>query len=72
MGEVKALTVDEKTTLVSCKSLTGFVQYETSSCVDPDNYDIEMDKEYGTKDLRSKYWHCLGFVLQWAKFGLKK
>jgi len=71
MGEIESQQVDEKTTLVKCKSLTGFVQYETSSCVDPKNYSEELGKMYGTKNLVSKYWHNLGFVLQWAKNGLK-
>jgi hypothetical protein len=72
MGEVTATQIDPKTTLVSCNSLTGFTQHATSPCVDPANYDEALGKKYGTEKLRDAYWHCLGFVLQWAKNGLNK
>jgi len=72
MGEVKSQKIDEKTTLVSTESMTGFTQHETSACVDPANYSEELGAKYGAEKLRGKYWHNLGFVLQWAKFGLKQ
>lgn len=63
--------VDEKTTLVTCKTLTGFVQHEASSCVDPKNYNEELGKKYGKERIKSRLWYAMGFVLQWARFGLK-
>ena len=71
MGEVEAEKLDIKTTLVKAETLTGFRQYETSSCVDPANYDHEIGKEAGTRRIRDTLWLCLGFVLQWGKYGLK-
>lgn len=71
---IDVLTVnklDEKTTLVKAKALTGFVQYEVSSCVDPKNYDHEIGEEICTGKIKDTLWQCLGFVLQWGKFGLK-
>lgn len=61
---------DGKSTLVQAETLTGFRQYEVSSCVDPKNYDPELGKSIGAKRIKDKIWGHLGFVLQWAKFGL--
>lgn len=71
-GEVKASRLDPKTTLVSAECLTGFTQHEVSSCVDPANYDEAIGKSLGQTRIDDTLWLCLGFVLQWAKKGLKK
>lgn len=65
-----ATRLDEKTTLVSLEPRTGFIQYHTSSCVDPGNYDHEIGTETCKRNLRNSIWPFLGFVLQWARFGL--
>ena len=62
---------DQKSTLVKANTLTGFVQYDVSSCVEPKNYDPEIGKSVAMNRMQSKIWHCMGFVLQWARFGLK-
>lgn len=72
MGEPTVQQVDSKTALISTESLTGFVQHHPSSCVDPANYDEDIAKEIGRNHLINKYWGHLGFVLQWAKNGLKR
>ncbi len=71
-GEMAATQVDAKTTLVKTTSPTGFVLYETSSCVDPDNFDMAIGTNIGVSRCQDKLWFALGFVLQWAKNGLKK
>jgi len=71
-GPVTAKQLDPKTTLVSAECLTGFVQHEVSSCVDPKNYDEAIGKKIGTSRIDDSLYKCLGFVLQWAKDGLKK
>ena len=63
---------DGKTTLVKRELVTGFVQYETSSCVDPKNYDPVLGADIAVKRMDTGLWFALGFVLQWAKYGLKK
>lgn len=60
----------EKTTLVKAKALTGFALIETSSCVDPENYDPETGRKICAERIESKIWEMLGFVLQWARAGL--
>lgn len=71
MGAPKVQKIDSKTTLVSFETRTGFVQHETSSCVDPANYDEEVGVRVATDRVKDKLWPCFGFVLQWARNGLK-
>ena len=61
---------DGKTTLVKCKMATGFVQYETSSCVDPKNYDTAVGEQICIKRIEEAVWKFLGFVVQWGKYGI--
>lgn len=63
--------IDEKTTLVRQETITGFTQFETSSCVDPQNYDQAVGTEICAKRIRERIWAYLGFVLQWGRFGLR-
>jgi hypothetical protein len=61
---------DGKSTLVSCKTASGFMQYEVSSCVDPKNYDAILGSEIGLKRVKDRLWSFLGFVVQWGKYGI--
>lgn len=70
-GAMSALMIDDKTTLVRMNPRTGFVMYETSSCVDPANYNHEMGINICIGRLRNKLWPMLGFLLQWGRFGLR-
>ena len=64
-------TLDEKTTMVVADTITGFRQYETSSFVDPENYDEKIGTEICLNKIKDTMWFCLGFVLQWGKKGLR-
>lgn len=66
------MTVGEKTTVVNAHTLTGFDTVRHSSCVDPKNYSEKLGKQYAMKEVVNDLWAHLGFVLQWAKYGLKK
>lgn len=61
-----------KTTIVSIRTLTGFESHGLSSCVDPSRYDINIGKKFAKEKAVDVIWAGLGFVLQWAKFGLKQ
>jgi hypothetical protein len=63
--------IDEKTTQVITETITGFTQYKTSSCVDPDNYNHAMGEELCMNKIYDKLWSYFGFIVQWGKFGLK-
>ena len=63
--------VGNKTTLVRARLLSGFIDYEASSCVDPANYDGAIGYEIGIGHIKDRLWKMLGFVLQWADNGLE-
>lgn len=69
---LEVMTVGEKTTVVNAHTLTGFDTVRHSSCVDPKNYSEELGKQYAMEEVVNDLWAHLGFVLQWAKYGLKK
>lgn len=71
-NEQRAIQIDEKTTLLKCVTATGFVQYETSSCIDPANFDMEVGTDICLERIKNTIWKCLGFVVQWGRFGLKR
>ena len=68
---VDIITVGDKTTVVNAHTLTGFDTVRHSSCVDPKNYSEKLGKKYAMEDVVKSLWAHLGFVLQWAKYGLK-
>lgn len=59
-----------KTTIVSVRTITGFESHGLSSCVDPSRYDMNIGKQYAKEKAIDSIWAGLGFVLQWAKYGL--
>ena len=65
-----SMKLGDKTTMVEMTPRTGFSMYETSSCVDPANYDHEMGCNICVEKLKDRLWPMLGFVLQWAVNGL--
>lgn len=67
-----SLTIGEKTTLVHAKTITGFELIDSSSCVDSKNYSKEIGEKYAMENIVSKLWSHLGFVLQWARNGIKR
>ena len=62
---------DEKTSLVQVDTLTGFRIIETSSCVDPANFNQAIGVEICMERIKNVLWKGLGFALQWGKNGLK-
>ena len=69
--KVESLTMGEKTTVVKATLINGFEMVEGSSCVDPKNYDEELGMKICLGKMRDEVWKLLGFVLQWAKSGIK-
>lgn len=60
----------DKTTVVLAKLKNGFVIVESSSCVDPANYDEEIGAGLCEGLIKRKIWNLLGFLLQTAKVGV--
>ncbi len=63
-GEFEVCTIGNKTTLVAFTTKEGFVITESSSCVDPANYDIEMGKDICISHIKNKLWELEGYRLQ--------
>jgi hypothetical protein len=53
-----------KTTVVICKLPCGFVIVESSSCVDPANYDESLGYDICKKRIINKIWELEGYSLQ--------
>lgn len=43
-----------------------------TACVKPENFNLNVGSNYARIKAEDKIWEGLGFVLQWAKYGLKK
>lgn len=67
----KSYKLGDKTCVVLDSTITGFDTIGTSACVDPKNYKQSVGEDIARKDIVDKIWAHLGFVLQWAKNGLK-
>ena len=67
---VDTTTIGKKTTVVNAHTLTGFDMVRHSSCVDTKNYSEKLGRKYAIEEVVNDLWAHLGFVLQWAKYGL--
>ena len=62
---VRTLVDFEKpTTYVTIRMKNGFTLRESTTCVDPENYDEEIGKEICLKRLENQVWFLLGYQLQ--------
>lgn len=63
--------IGTKTSLIHATTITGFEYVETSSCVDEKNFNYTLGYQYAKEKVISKVLDALGFVLQWAKNGIR-
>lgn len=61
---------DSKTTVVRVEYPTGFVDWDTASCVKPENYNERLGGKIALEHIKDRIWMMLGFVLQWGTYGL--
>lgn len=69
---IENVKVGTKTTNTTLTCLTGFEVHGQAACVKPENFDLNVGYNYARIKAEDKIWEGLGFVLQWAKYGLKK
>lgn len=69
--EYDVITMGDKTTVVKATLVNGFEIVESSSCVDPANYSLEMGTQICKERIINKVWMLLGFLLQTAVKGVK-
>lgn len=62
--------VGTKTTNITLTTITGFEVNGQSSCVKAEDHDLSIGAKYAKPKAEDVIWLCLGFVLQWAKYGL--
>lgn len=69
---IENVKVGTKTTNTTLTCLTGFEVHGQAACIKPENFDLNVGSNYARIKAEDKIWEGLGFVLQWAKYGLKK
>lgn len=63
-SKVEDVKLGDKTTVVSITLPNGFVIVQSSSCVDPVNYDHDLGKQICLKRAEDKIWELEGYRLQ--------
>lgn len=63
-SQIKVMSINDKTTIVICTLPNGFVFVESSSCVDPANYNEEIGHEICINRIANKLWELEGYMLQ--------
>ena len=62
--------VGTKTTNLTLTTITGFEVHGQSSCVKAEDFSLSIGAKYAKTKAEDFIWFALGFVLQWAKYGL--
>ena len=70
-GDTHTAPDDKPFTMIQMVYPTGFTDFATSACVDPKNYSEEIGLDICIKKINDRLWGFLGFMLQWAKDGLR-
>lgn len=59
-----AIEFDKPVTYVTVRMKNGFTLRESTTCVDPANYDKEIGKQICLEKIEDKIWFLLGYALQ--------
>ena len=63
-ADLNEQVVFHKCLIISVKLKNGFVIVESSACVDPKNFDIEIGREICCNRIKDKIWELEGYNLQ--------
>ena len=63
-SKVESVKLGAKSTVVSVTLPNGFVIVQSSSCVDPLNYDHELGTKICLERVEDKVWELEGYLLQ--------
>lgn len=72
ISNIESIKVGTETTNTTLTCLTGFEVHGQAACVKPENFDLNVGANYAQIKAEDKIWEGLEFVLQWAKYGLKR
>lgn len=61
---IKVQKYGDKTTVLMATLPNGFVIVESSSCVDPANFDMKIGEQICMQKLEDKIWELEGYKLQ--------
>lgn len=62
--EVQSQQLGDKTTVVVATLANGFILTESSSCVDPNNFNMDIGTSICMEHIKDRVWFLLGFLLQ--------
>lgn len=63
-AEVKEIVIFDKCLICAYKLENGFIIVESSACVDPKNFDIEIGRNICREHVENRLWELEGYVLQ--------
>lgn len=72
IADKESIKIGTKTTNTTLTTVTGFEVHGQSSCVKAENFNMETGEQYAVEKTKDQLWFALGFVLQWAKNGIKR
>lgn len=61
---IRVETIFGKCTVVACQIPNGFILIESSACVDPENYDVQLGYNICIERIKNKVWELEGYKLQ--------
>lgn len=64
--------VGTKNTNTTVVTKTGFEVHGQSGVVKAENFDLAIGEQYAKPKALDQLWFAMGFVLQWAKYGLNE
>lgn len=64
LSKISFEKMGKKTLVGICELPNGFVIVDSSSCVDPDNFDFEIGKSILMERFTNKLWELEGYKLQ--------
>ena len=67
-SQISTMTLFNKCTIVSLQLPNGFIITESSSCVDPVNYDKNLGEQICIERIKNKLWELEGYRLQCALY----
>lgn len=72
IADKESIKIGTKTTNTTLTTVTGFEVHGQSSCVKAENFNMKIGEQYAIEKAKDQLWFALGFVLQWAKNGIKR
>lgn len=72
IASVQSEQIDDRTTLTKLTTITNVVDYRTSTCVSPENYNTSIGEHCNLTHLQDGIFEFLGKALKWGLNGILK